>query len=146
VHPTFRLVVLPALLFAFVVGCGNNPRGAELSGKVTYKGAPVTGGSMTLFIGDAGYPVTIGANGEYAVSQIPEGEAVVVVETESLNPNKPKYGGKGGGGSSPAPEGKGAGPTLTYVKIPDKYKHKDKTDLKATIKRGKQQKDFDLKD
>jgi len=142
-----RLVLLPALILALSIGCAKNAnRSAELSGKVTYKGQPVTGGSMTLFVGEGGYPVGISPDGSYSANQLPEGEATATVTTDALSPNKPKYGGgKAGGGMSPPPEGKG-GPTGTYVKIPDKYKFKDKSDLKVTLKAGKQQKDFELKD
>lgn len=141
-----RLLVLPVLLLAFVIGCGKgNARSSEVSGKVTYKGQPVTGGNMTFFIGDAGYPVTISPDGTYSVSQLPEGEATVVIDNEQLNPKQPVYGGKTGGGMSPVPEGRG-GPKGTYVALPAKYKNKDKTDLKVPLKTGKQEFNLDLKD
>jgi len=126
-----------------------------VSGTVKYKGQPVTGGSMTLYVGDAGYPVAIDSNGHFTAYQLPEGEAIVTVDTEPLNPSKPKYPGsgrrkdkdKGGSGSSsPAPEGKGGGPAGTYVKIPAKYRTKDKSDLRLTLKAGSNRKDFELTD
>ena len=144
---TIRLLVLPALMLAFVIGCNkNDSRSCELTGKVTYKGQPITGGNMTLFIGDAGYPVAISPDGKYSVNQLPEGEATATFDTEQLNPNKPVYGGKKDGGMSPIPEGAGGGPKGTYVAIPAKYKTKSKSDLKVAVKKGKQEHNFELKD
>jgi len=150
---TIRRLVLPALLLVLVIGCGGpSQRSAELSGTVKYQGKPVTGGNMTLFIGDAGYPVTIDANGSFSANQLPPGEAVVTVDTEALNPNKPKYPGSGGGkdrsggGMGHVPEGKGGASPGTYVKVPPKYHNKDKSDLRVTLKAGKNQKDFELTD
>lgn len=144
---TIRLAPLPALLLLFAVGCGGgSSRSAELSGKVLYKNAPVTGGSMTLYIGDAGYPVTINPDGSYSANQLPVGEAVVTIDTEALNTNQPAYGGKQGSGMSPVPEGANPGSVGKYVKIPEKYKSPDKSDLKITLKKGKQEKDLTLTD
>jgi hypothetical protein len=148
VNTRIRLLVLPALALALVLGCGpGSQRSASLSGKVSYKGQPVTGGNMTLFFGNTAYPVGLGADGTYSAIQLPEGDATVTVETETLSPNRPTYGGKGGKGgmSSPPPQGSG-GVAGTYVKIPAEYASKDKSDLKVTLKRGKNQKDFELTD
>jgi len=141
-----RFLILPALLL-LTIGCGGSGnRGVSLTGTVKYKGAPVTGGMMTLFFGNVAYPVGIGADGTFSVTQLPEGDAVATVDTESLNPNKPKYGGKMGGGMSPPPAGASTGPQGTYVKIPAKYRDKAKSDLKVTLKAGKQEKTFELTD
>jgi len=137
--------MLPALLI-FAVGCGGNSnRGVSLSGKVMLNGTPVTGGTMTLHIGEAVYPVAISTDGSYSAIQLPEGEAVATVDTEALNPNKPKYGGKGGG-MSPMPEGTGKGPAGAYRKIPTKYRNKATSDLKVTLKSGSQEKTFEMKE
>src|SRR5829696_1964631 len=118
------LPLLPGLFLILVCGCSakKSNRGVDLSGAVSYNGKPVTGGSMTLYVGDGIYPVAISADGTYSATQIPEGEAIVTVDTEALNPNKPKYGdGRPQGGMSPVPEGASQGPTGKYVKLPAKY-------------------------
>jgi hypothetical protein len=91
-------------------------------------------------------PIALAPDGTYSATDLPIGDAVVTVETESINPEKKKmaYGG-GRGGMSPAPENaqKSAG---TYVKIPAKYADSTKTTLTVTLARGKQVKDLDLTD
>jgi len=142
-----RFLVLASLILAVVAGCTpKNARDVGLSGKVLYKGAPVTGGNMTLYVGDAAYPVGLNADGTYSVTQLPEGDAVATVDNSSLNPDKPKYGGGKGAAYSPPPSGKNVGPAGKYVKIPPKYKKKETSDLKVTLKNGKMEHDFVLKD
>jgi len=90
-----------------IVGCGSKKTAsAEVSGKVTYKGAPVTGG-LLAFHGDAGgYSAAITPDGTYHVVDLPPGEVVVTVDTESINPNvkQETYTGQSSGG---APGGMG---------------------------------------
>jgi len=137
---------LPALLLVCMIGCSRDPsRSASVTGKVNYKGQPVTGGTMTLYVGEAGYPTGLSPDGAYSLTQIPEGEGTITVNTDALNPNKPKYGGKAGG-MSPMPEYAAEKAKGAYVKIPAKYKNKATSDLKVSLKAGKQQKDFDLTD
>jgi len=146
VNTRIRLLVLPALLL-LALGCSTNTnRSVDLTGKILYKDAPVTGGTMTLYYGDTPVLVAIGADGTFSASQIPEGTAAVTVDTEPLNPKQPKYGGKQGGGMSSPPPGANTGPKGTYVKVPDKYRKKETTDLKLTLERGKQEKTIELKD
>lgn len=145
-------LVLPLLCLVVALGCYKNPAApATLAGKITYKGAPVTAGMVTFFPKNGGvYTAVIDPNGSYAVSEIPTGEMVVTIETESANPNRkvPTYGGKAGGeGMSPVPQGQGSGTAGgAYVKIPAKYADKDKSGLTVTVTPGKQTKDFELTD
>src|SRR4051812_11220196 len=74
---------------------------ASVSGKVTYNGSPVTGGTISFHSSDhGGALVLINPDGTFKADEVPEGELTVTVETESINPNKevPKY--KGGKSSS----------------------------------------------
>ncbi len=127
-----RHLLCPPLLFllslGLVLGCGSNKSApVQLSGKVTYNSTPLTGGVL-VFYTDAGvYRAAINPDGSFVAADLPEGEATVTVDTESLNPNGKtatydgkdgkgggmvgKYKGPGGGaagGGGPAPP-KGAG-------------------------------------
>ena len=137
-----------AALFLFVLG-GCTPkdsnRGVSISGKVMYKDAPVTGGNLTIFVGESPYPVGIGPDGSYNAAQLPEGEAVATVNNDALNPDKPKYSGKTAM-VGPAPKDRGQAPTGAFRKLPPKYKDKKTSDLKVTLVKGKMTHDFELKD
>jgi hypothetical protein len=155
-----------ALCFALclVLGCGKSKSApAKVSGKVTYKGAAVTGGNVVFYTKDGGvYTCPLTPEGTYTGTQFPAGDCDVTVETESINPNvkKTEYtGGRGAGGgpASRSPGGKAPQmspmpsdrPTVTpgvYVKIPAKYAKKDTSTLKATLTSGSNTKDFDLAD
>jgi hypothetical protein len=169
-----RLGGAVALFAAFLLlGCKQtNPNApARVSGKVTYNGSPVTGGSVTFHFKEGG-PITMGISedGSYSGTDIPAGDAVVTVETESINPDKKHttYGAVGGVGSGPAamygkrspvrkaPEGKGEkespapeGATtanLVYVKIPKKYSDPATSGLTVTLKPGNQTHNIALTD
>ena len=156
------------LLAATLVGCGGGVANApaNVSGKVTYKGAPVTGGVVGFFAKGAeggGYSATINPDGTFRASNVAAGEITVTVETETLNPNIKQTAytggatkGPGGGGapaggapkkmaSSPRP-GNAAKSEAVYVKIPGKYAKKDTTTLNANLKAGSNTLDLDLAD
>jgi hypothetical protein len=87
--------VCPSLLFLFllslVLGCGSGKTApAEVSGKVTYNGGPVTGGTVVFHTDKGVYPANITAEGNYTAVDLPDGEAVVTIDTELLNPNRKK--------------------------------------------------------
>lgn len=155
------------LLTLTLLGCkGENPNSpARVSGRVTYNGSSVTGGTLTFHSADGGtIPVAIAADGTYTAFDILAGDMVVTVDTEILNPErkqqeyrgvaggpKAKYGKAGGAGvvakgkqNSPAPEGTVA--AGTYMKVPAKYSDPAKSDLKCTLKKGEQKLDFNLTD
>ncbi len=139
------------LVVILIAGCGSsNPNApASITGKVTYKNAPVTAGNIKFHAPDAGvYPTGINPDGTYSISDIPAGDLVVTIETESVNLKKQSYGGGQGKDKqfSPMPEGANVVAQGAYVKIPAKYSDKTKSDLKVTLKHGKQEKDFDLTD
>lgn len=152
-----RHPILAAALTALLIGCqsGNSNTPSSIHGKVTYKGAPVTAGTITFFAKEGGmYPRPLNADGTYDVSSLPAGEMAVTVETESANTNAkmPTYGRPGKDSKSPmigpVPEGAptpgtGGG---AYVKIPSKYATKELSGLTVTLVRGGQEKDFDLTD
>ena len=101
-----RVVLACALVFSLVLlaGCGKGKKNAlSLSGKVTYKGQPVTGGKLTLAPLDGKttpLTISISPDGSYMVTPPALGELQVAIETESIKgqsgmpyPNMPKGGG-----------------------------------------------------
>jgi len=142
-----RLLLALPLLLALVGGCGTKKATpAKVSGKVTYKGGPVKGGTVSFHPPEGPpYSTTIAPDGTYRISQIPAGDMKVTVETESLKPAKQQsYGGKTQG-SSPTPQGftvvKGE-----YTKIPEKYAKKEKTPLTKALSAGSVTYDIELTD
>lgn len=152
-HRTLLAVPLFGFAVAAVVGCGGggNPLApASVSGSVSYKGKTVTGGSIS-FVTPTGTPYSsaISVDGTYAVADLPTGEMIVVVETESVNPEVKAASGKdadrrnammgartgpngqsGGGGSS--------GLEAKYIKIPEKYSKSKTSPLTYMVKNGRQ--------
>jgi len=163
------ILLVPLLLFGCTPHNPNAP--AKVSGKVTYNGSPVTGGSVVFHYKEGGqFSAPIASDGTFVAADIPVGEAVVTVETESINPDnkkgdyasppgagmmagkygkaappKPSSGGPGRGAKmSPAPDGSGS--NTVYMKIPGKYSDKTKSGLSVTLKEGKQVNNFELTD
>lgn len=144
-------VMLGLSLFVVTVGCGskNVLAPANISGGVSYKGNTLTGGSISFFTStDTPYSAAIGLDGTYALADLPVGEMVICVETESINPvHKAATGGDANRrmsmmGERKGPQGQG-GPVASgnepkYMKIPDKYSKKKTSPLTYTVKNGRQ--------
>jgi hypothetical protein len=166
-------VLLFLLTLAVVVGCeAKKTAPAQVSGKVSIGGTPVTGGTLSFYTDKGVYPVGITPDGTYTAIDLPEGEAVVTIDTEALNPNRhtqeynattaaaggadmaSKYG--KGATKTPAPKGAGKldkspagenspqGAAGSYVKIPKEYTDKAKSPLRVTLRAGSQSHDFEL--
>jgi hypothetical protein len=142
------------LCLVVVFGCGDrkNPNAAStVSGKVTYKDAPVSGGNITFKPEKEGpvYFRPLAADGTYSLTDVPAGNYVVTIETESINPSrkKPTYG-RAGVGAPPAEPIPASAVTSagTYVKIPAKYADVKTSGLKATLGGDKKGQDFPLTD
>jgi len=159
------------MLLVLAAGCTRNPSApASISGKITYNGQLVTGGSIA-FLTETQTPYTgsIKADGTYTIVDLPEGPMTVTIETISANrtPSSQGYGGAQGkamekamekgaageGGRMPGPGGRSPGPPGAepdaggaYVKIPAKYADATMSDLKVTVTKGKNQHDFTLTD
>lgn len=76
----FCCLSLLGLLF-LVPACG--PRSGSLSGKITYKGEPLKGGTIT-FLGPYTYSAEIKLDGSYEITKMYSGSYRVGVETESV--------------------------------------------------------------
>jgi len=139
-----------ALLLA-VLGCSGGSTVNVLEGRITYKGADVTGGTINFYPASGGpIPGFIKPDGTYVASDVPPGEVTVTIETESVkNTGKPTMpaGGKAppGGDAGKYPGGaiQGAG---AYVRIPLKYGDRKQSPLKFDVGKGKIAKDFELID
>jgi hypothetical protein len=168
-NPLRTVSVCFAVMAAALAGCqgsGDNKFPAKVSGKVSYNGSPVTGGTITFHTAD-GSPIqaAIGLDGTYNIVNLPEGPVTVTVETESLNQKTPQYTGQGarkgmygGRGAGPAAGGAPKGDTKSpmpseaqssqpvYVKIPGKYAQASTSGLTTTLKKGDQKFDVTLTD
>ena len=124
---------LAALLCLAILAAAAQARPARktgtITGKVTYKGAPLPGGTVKFYPERKGKPVTgiIQADGTFTAKGVPLGRTMVVVETESVKPRPGK-----------APKGP------KYVRIPARYASPKTTPLVAEVKAGKQTFDLNL--
>ncbi len=97
------------LFVVLALGCSHSKMPSSVHGKVTYKGQPVTAGTITFHrvgqdqSGVYAYPLL--ADGTYSGAGMPLEEMVVTIDTESANPKrkKPVYG-RGKKGADPASE------------------------------------------
>ena len=147
----FRVVVGCALVLALAALSGCGGRGGKnnfsLSGKVTYKGEPVTGGTLTLTPNDGkSHPVNteISSTGTYLIVPPMVGDLKVSIETESIK-------GKTGKAYNFVPPGAkqpdiDTSKLVKYRQIPSKYASAATSDLKVTVVEGKNEKNFDLTD
>jgi len=88
-------IVPASLLVVFLVGCGGEPS-ASVSGKVTYKGSPVTAGSISFLLKGKGITqdAKLDATGAFTMAEsLPIGtyQVVYVPPTpEPQDPTKPR--------------------------------------------------------
>jgi hypothetical protein len=94
----------------------------DVEGKVTYKGAPLPGGTVTFVGGKGSFPAPLKEVGTYSVKALPVGEYRIAVETESVKAKK--------------------GPR--FVAIPAKYADPDTSGLTVKVTKGKQTHDIVL--
>lgn len=145
-----RMLLIAPLFAGLLYGCGaKNPNApAKASGAVSYNAKPVKGGNVTfVFEKEGSYNAPIRSDGTYEAMDLPVGEAIVIVETETANPDKktPTYGGKRAMEVQRPPAG--AGPRAEdYVKIPAKFGDAKSSGLKATLKSGDNKHDVEMKD
>jgi hypothetical protein len=122
-------VVLPP-----VAGCSQGPATGTVHGKVTFKGQPVKEGRATfLNLKEGGAAESqIASDGSYAVQRVVVGEYVVEITplTHIVDTNPGK--------TPPAPVEKAA------PDIPKKYRMQGTTTLRATVKAGPNEINFDM--
>jgi hypothetical protein len=138
---------LTAVTVLGVSGCGQ-PAGS-VSGKVSYRGKPLKGGSVTMILADGSKsaPATINEDGTYRLDKVLAGPVKVAVETQSLavQVRLPTYRPPAGtiaAGYAPPDSG---GAARRYVRIPPQYADPEKSGLTYTVTAGSQTYDIDLK-
>jgi hypothetical protein len=138
--------VLLALSPALLTGCGRPGKTGVVSGKVTYKGRPVTGG-MIKFIPAGNGPPALGplnSDGTFSFGGVPFGPMQIGIDTESVrNAARADYTRTG-----KAPPGtqlrESAGGHAVYVPLPKKYADPKTSGLTWDVQRGNLTMDFDL--
>ncbi len=149
-------------------GCssGNPMAPAKVSGRISYAGTPIKAGSLRFHMtGGSPYDAQISPDGTYSAVDLPIGEAVITVETESVNPNRDRMAGvrktadvdrrmksmttnqqraPGGDTAGGAPAASDA--TANYLKIPSKYNNPKTSPLTITLEKGRQVHNIDLTD
>jgi hypothetical protein len=79
-----------ALLALICAGCGSGT--TTVSGRVTYQGKPIPGGSIVLYCADKQIVHAIlGADGTYTIPDVPRGEAVITIQTPQPKPYMIKH-------------------------------------------------------
>jgi hypothetical protein len=152
-----RLAGGGVILLAAVALAGCGPGRGEVTGKVTYKGAPVPGGLLTFRPADPrqnSVPAELSQSGTYSVV-LPAGEVTVTVDNTGLAPAPemvveppvplPPEVRKAMAASRPRSAGKSKR-SERYVELPTKYQEAETSGLTFTVKRGSQTKDFELTD
>jgi hypothetical protein len=144
-------IALPAVGLA---GCAKNPHApGSISGSISYNGQPIKAGSMRFHTAQGvAYDAQLTGDGTYSATDIPEGDLVITVETESISPHKsaPKGAEAGmrakAGITQPPPPGMAPppDPSALYIKIPEKYSNPRTSPLTVTVKRGRQIHDVKL--
>jgi hypothetical protein len=149
------VVSLTLVALLGLAGCTGSSNTGTVKGKVTYKGQPLKGGTVSFQVGEkyAPQPAEIQEDGTYVAENVPLGTAKVAVETESLKPPS----GMQGKYPPPAPpnpkvkseEYKPPDPAeraKRYVRIPDKYMNPDTSGLSTPVKSGTNTYDIDIAD
>jgi hypothetical protein len=136
---------LPCLAVLVLAGCG--PATGSISGKVTYKDKPLSGGKVTFLTSDQKVKTAlIGPDGTYTLDQVTVGPAQIAVDPPvALPPMMPgmkmdasKMGGLGPDAATPPPDAK-------PVSLPPHYQNTEKSGLTYTVTTGKQEYNIPLK-
>ncbi|OWK34575.1 hypothetical protein [Fimbriiglobus ruber] len=120
-----------------------------VSGKITYKGQAVNGGTLMMVnTGDKGEStnVPLTQEGTYRAADLPEGEYKVVIQPASGTAGVPSTKGMDPAKAAEIKSKIDAMKTAATITIPDKYKKVATTDLKLTVGKTDQTFDFELKD
>lgn len=142
-------LIRPAVLLAALALTGCGEKTTEVSGKVTYKGKPVTSGVVTIL--DGGSAPKAGAiqpDGTFRVSGVRLGTYKVAVSSPpppGSEPARRPAGGRDADDDKVPTAVAPASPEVikTWVALPEKYGDPAKSDLTVDVKAG-QSLDIDL--
>jgi hypothetical protein len=143
----------------FIVSCSKadpvyHPGGGSgevtLTGKVTFKGEVLPGGVLTMHAAEdpkKTVPASLRRDGTYQFESALEGDVVFTLETESIKgQDVSQIFGKGAKGKdSPGPQHDGMNLMPKYVPIDKKFNNLKTSGMKATLIKGANTKDFELK-
>lgn len=142
-----RFLVPAALCLVVLTGCGSADginHGGALTGRVTYKGQPVSSAEILLY-GEDGKNSVAGKSrldGTYTVGEPPLGKCKVVVRTSQNKAIPPASKARGPVNfTDPA-----TGEWPKYVPIPSKYEDPASTTLSVEVRKGNQTEDLELTD
>jgi hypothetical protein len=122
-------------LLALASGCG--PRYGNVSGKVTYQGKPVTGGTITFHDSHNGVASdAIQPDGSYSVNRVAAGQVRITVVPPLDIPFRPM---QEAGGRPTSP-----GSTPRPVPLPPKYADPAQSGLTCEVQAGNQEHDVNL--
>jgi hypothetical protein len=146
-----RRIVVVSVGILLLVGCGPKNAKGSLSGKITYKSQPVNGATLQLYPAAGGkdaFPISVGQDGTFNVSDVPPGDYKIVVQGTAPPPNMPSVKGVSGDKQAEAQEKLRAmqGDNKPTIPFPDKFKDVAKTTLTCTVKAGKQELPLELTD
>ncbi len=152
-RPGFRILFLFPLLAA---GCSSE---GTITGKVTYQGRPLAGGTVLFTSPEGSTSTQIAEDGTYTITRMKTGLARIAVETKSAQgpmTSGPKTGASKkssppGMGKELPPEAakssyaQGVPRTIKVEKIPEGYADPDKSELTYTVVSGPQEFNIELK-
>jgi len=135
------VLICAVTMTTLVVGCG--PNTGKVTGKVTYKGAPVPNGTISFVSSSGGKDAApkstrTSSEGDYMVKDLAPGDYKVYITT-------PKKGGAASlpGATDPSLKDMMPGATKS-VEIPEKYAKAETSGLELKVEKGNQTKDFPL--
>ncbi|MBP3960219.1 hypothetical protein J8F10_33750 [Gemmata sp. G18] len=119
---------------AALVGCSNEPDLVEVTGTVSFEGAPIEDGAIRFYPADGKNPAggTI-KDGKYTATKVPVGVSKVVISGAKVVSKKKIY------NTPNSPE-----MPVTAELLPDKYSKTEKTGLTYEVKRGSNEKNWEL--
>lgn len=135
-----RSLSISAVVFATLLllsGCGSSEPTGKVSGKVTFKGAPVTEGTVTFVNKDQGGIAAgeLQSDGTYTLFSTSGGLKPGTYRV-SIMPPEVEIPGDGSTAPSTGPK--------DVDNIPEKYRNGESSGFEADVKEGKNEFDFDM--
>jgi hypothetical protein len=149
-RPFVSLFVLLAAVMLPLAGCGKTNKPLTVSGKISYKGKALGGGTIKFHPSAEGagmVPGNIKPDGTFSFG-VPAGQSQISIETESVRDVARKGGNYMKMPGAKIPEGMKVSdtPDPTYVPIPKKYADPKTSGLTWDVSPGNNTKNFDLTD